>query len=84
MKPTEVRRLLDMLCMKLGFCLPPSAKQQLEQAPPGDANEFARAVFTAEGMDPDRADLHLFRQVRHYIADAMRRSTIEAEGQVPE
>lgn len=82
MKPTEVRVLLDKLCIELGFCLPPLIKHQLEQTPPDDANEFARVVFTAEGMDPDSADLHLFRQVRRYIAEAMRRSVIEAEGRM--
>ena len=79
MKPIEVRALLDKLCVELGFCLPPLAKHQLEQAPPDDASEFARAVFTAEGLDPESADLHLFRQVRRYIAEAMSRSTVEAE-----
>jgi len=82
MKPTEVRALLDKLCIELGFCLPPLAKHQLEQAPPDEADEFARAVFTAEGLDPESADLHLFRQVRRYIAEAMTRSTIEAENEM--
>jgi hypothetical protein len=47
--------------------------------PPDDADEFARAVFTAEGLNPDSADRHLFRQARNRIAEAMRRSTMEAE-----
>ena len=80
MSPTEVRRLLDELCVHQGFCLPSPAKSRLEQMPPDDADEFARAVFTAEGLNPDSADRHLFRQVRNRIAEAMRRSTMEAEG----
>ena len=79
MNPTKVRRLLDELCVREGFCLSLLAKSQLEQAPPDDADELARAVFTAEGLNPDSADRRLFRQVRNHIAEAMRRSTIEAE-----
>jgi hypothetical protein len=79
MDPTEVRQLLDELCVDLGFCLPPSAKSQLEQEPPDQAEAFARAVFIAEGLNPDSADLHLFRQVRSRISDAMHRSTERQE-----
>ncbi len=80
MNPTEVRQLLDDLCVHLGFCLPPLAKSQLEEMPPDDPDAFARAVFTAEGLNPDWVDRHLFRQVRNRIAEAMRRSAIKAEG----
>ncbi len=72
--------MLEKLCVELGFCLSPLVRDQLAKAPPDDANEFARAVFTAEGLNPDAADRHLFRQVRDYIADAKRQSLIEAEG----
>jgi hypothetical protein len=82
MNPTEVRRLLDELCIDMGFCsLPSHVERQLEQAPPVNADEFARAVFTAEGLDSDLADRHTFRQVRNHIAEAMRRSVIQAEFQ---
>jgi hypothetical protein len=74
MSPTEVRQLLDELCVDMGFCLPPLARSQLEQMPPGEADAFARAVFVAENLNPEVADRQLFHQVRDRIADAMRRS----------
>jgi hypothetical protein len=74
MDPTEVRQLLYELCVDLGFCLPPAAQSQLENNPPDDAESFTCAVFVAEGLSPDRADRHLFRQVRNRVVDAMNRS----------
>jgi len=79
MDSIEVRQLLDKLCIDLGFCLPPLAQSQLEQMPPDEAVAFARAVFIAEGMNPDWAGRRLFRQVRDCIADAMHRSARAAE-----
>ena len=74
MDPTELRQLLYELCVDLGFCLPPAAQSQLEKHPPDDADSFARAVFVAEGLNPDHAGRHLYRQVRNRIVDAMNRS----------
>jgi hypothetical protein len=66
----EVGILLDSLCVKLGFCLPPAKKQHLQRDPPGDANTFARAVIAAEGLDPEMIDRRLYRQIRDAIAAA--------------
>jgi hypothetical protein len=43
-------RLLEELCVKLGFCLPPSEGRRLEQLPPGDVDGFTDAVIEAEGQ----------------------------------
>ena len=71
MDSTEVRQLLYELCVDLGFCLPSAAQGQLEKTPPDDADSFARAVFVAEGLNPDHAGRHLYRQVRNRVVDAM-------------
>ena len=63
----QVSRLLDELCVRLGFCLPPADTVRIQQEPPLDARDFANAVFLAEGMDPEASDLHLWRQVRDVI-----------------
>lgn len=60
-------RLLDTLCVRLGFCLPPVEMHRLCQHPPADVQAFTDAVFIAEGMDPELADRHLYRQVRDLV-----------------
>lgn len=84
MSPIEIERLLDALCVDMGFCLPPKAKEELVRTPPDEPTAFARAVFIAENLNPDSADRHLFRQVRDRIADAMRRSADHAEPELKE
>lgn len=63
----QVARVLDELCVELGFCLPPVERQRLQSDPPNNAVLFAEAVFAAEEMDPG-AHRHLHRQVRETIA----------------
>ncbi|MGE0144384.1 MAG: hypothetical protein AB7I19_11395 [Planctomycetota bacterium] len=66
----EAHRLLDDLCIKLGFCLPPADRSKLTQDPPSDVRAFTDAVFLAEGLDVELADRHLYRQVRGMVAAA--------------
>lgn len=68
--PVDVQRLLDRLCGRLGFCLPPEAQYRLRENPPPDVRSFTEAVFVAEGLDPETADRHLYRQVRDVVAKA--------------
>jgi hypothetical protein len=66
----EVQRLLDKLCIDLGFCLPPQEQARLIANPPDDARAFTDAAFSAEGLNPQYADRHTYRAVRDYVADA--------------
>jgi hypothetical protein len=68
----EVLRLLDKLCIELGFCLPPAEIERLANDPPVDVLRFTDAVFRAEGLNPELADRHLYRQVRDSVAQAFR------------
>ena len=70
----EARHLLDDLCIKLGFCLPPADRSKLQQDPPHDVRAFTDAVFVAEGLDVELADRYLYRQVRDMVAAAFERS----------
>jgi hypothetical protein len=69
----EVTSLLSKLCLELGFCLPPEDCERLRQASPSDVDAFTDAVFVAEGLAPDTADGHLYKQVRARISDAFHR-----------
>lgn len=79
LSPREVESLLSELCVRLGFCLPPGARERLAKSPPGDVTEFANAVFVTEGLDPSTADRRLYRQVRATVAEAFRKSEEEQQ-----
>lgn len=65
----QVDKLLGVLCVRLGFCLPPDDWNRLMAEPPPDVGDFTDRVFEAEGLDPERADLRLWRQVRDVVAE---------------
>ena len=71
-RESDVRRLLDDLCIKLGFCLPPEESQRLRESPPGEVDSFTDGVFEAEGMG-DMRYTDLRRQVRGVVDQYMRR-----------
>jgi hypothetical protein len=75
----EVRGLLSKLCIRLGFCLPPLAIEEIADAPPHDVRGFVDAVFVAEGLDPSTADRHLSRQVRDMVSDAYAKAATARE-----
>ncbi|WP_144128278.1 hypothetical protein [Catellatospora sichuanensis] len=71
---SDVQRLLNELCIKLGFCLPPDDIRRLCESPPGDVDTFTDAVFEAEGMgDMAYVDKYLRRQVREVVDRHMSR-----------
>ena len=45
--------LLDDLCLKWGFCLPPDKMATIIKSQIYDARQFAKEVLEAYGMDPD-------------------------------
>jgi len=64
----QVARLLQILCIDLGFCLPANVAEKLESNPPRTVECFTGAVFRAEGLDPALADRRLYDQVRRVVA----------------
>jgi hypothetical protein len=53
-----VDRLLNDLCVRLGFCLPPADRERLIADPPGDVDAFTDAVMDAEGLGGFSGDSH--------------------------
>ena len=49
----ELNYLLTDLCVIWGFCIPAQEHQEIIEAENYDANQFARDVVTAEGMNED-------------------------------
>jgi len=64
---SQVTRLLQSLCIDLGFCLPANVAETLESNPPRGIDAFTRAVFKAEGLAPGLADRRLYDQVRRAV-----------------
>jgi len=64
---SQIEPLLNELCVRLGFCLPPVDQARLTDSPPTNVNAFTDAVFIAEGMDPN-ANPHLRQQVVACVA----------------
>lgn len=69
---SEAHMLLDELCTREGFCLPPATTLALVSDPPVDPTEFTDAVFRAEGLDPRLADRRLYRRIRALVEGAFR------------
>ena len=69
MKRTSAERLLDNLCVDLGFCLPSEKYARLSNSPPNTVNSFTDALFVAEGLDPLLVDKYLYRQVQERVAE---------------
>jgi hypothetical protein len=74
--PNEVRVLLSTLCIKLGFCLPPTEIEKLIEALPRNVEDFTRAVFVAEGVGIAKSD-PLFKQVKELAARAFAKHGLE-------
>jgi hypothetical protein len=66
----ELESLFSTLCIDLGFCLPPDEYARLRENPPTDINDFTEAIFIAEGLDPQYASRHLYREVKAVIINA--------------
>jgi hypothetical protein len=69
LEPNEVRALLSTLCIKMGFCLPPPEIETIVELPPRNVEEFARAVFVAEGLGWAKSD-PLFKKVKEIVGQA--------------
>lgn len=61
--PKATTRLLDSLCVDMGFCLPPDDRARLIHDAPSTEREFTDEVFEAEGLDPAVVDRQLYREV---------------------
>lgn len=50
--PERVDDLLGELCVKLGYCLNPSADLRIRNSPPQTVDRFTDVVISADGEDP--------------------------------
>ena len=69
LEPDEVRVLLDRLCIKFGFCLPPAEIEKLAASPPTGVDEFTEAALVADGYGFTKGD-PLCSQARELVAQA--------------
>ena len=74
----QTERLLDELCVDLGFCLPREAKAQLMAKPLSSSDEFSEAVIRAEGLDPEAVSRRLYRDVKERVTKHFKAAEDEA------
>lgn len=67
--PSEVRAVLDRLCLKYGFCLPPIEIERLAASPPMGIDDFIEVVFAAEGFGFPKSD-PIYQGIREVVAQA--------------
>lgn len=75
----EAQKLLELLCVKYGFCLPPLWHARLERNPPHSIDKFLDTVFRAEGLDPATADSDMYKAMREEVRFAFERSKSDHE-----
>jgi len=69
-RAVDVAQLLNDLCVRLGYCLPPDAQQRIVSDPPTSVDAFTDAVVEAEGLDPVLMATEQRQQVRRMVAAA--------------
>jgi hypothetical protein len=79
MSRTKIQQLLDRLCTELGFCLSAEQQSGLLADPPSTVDAFTDAVFVAEGLNPNLADRHLWRQVRDRVSQCFKQLALDAD-----
>ena len=67
----DVARLLEHLCVRLGFCLDPTDWQRIVDDPPTTVDAFTDTVIMAEGLDPVVIDSGLRQQVHELVRAAL-------------
>lgn len=82
--PPVAANLLDELCVRLGFCLPPDAKQALIEGAPSTPRAFADAVFLAEGVPLPINRSELYDQVIAVIQRAFECSSVPPDDDGPD
>ena len=66
----DVTKLLNDLCVRLGYCLPPEDQQRIIADPPTSVDTFTDAVVIAEGLDPVLMATEQRQAVRRMVAGA--------------
>jgi hypothetical protein len=69
-RTVNVGRLLDDLCVRLGYCLPAATQQRIIADPPPTVDAFTDAVIEAQGLDPVIMDKRHRLEVRRIVAAA--------------
>jgi hypothetical protein len=72
--PQEAEKVLGILCVKYGFCLPPLWQARLRDCPPRSISKFTDTVFHAEGLDPRTADTAMYKAMVEEVRLAFERS----------
>ena len=79
----EAEKLLGVLCVKYGFCLPPLWQARLQTCPPKSVAKFTDTLFHAEGLDPATVGRAMYRGMYEEVRAAFERSAQNVGGVTP-
>lgn len=66
----DAGQLLNDLCVRLGYCLPPEDQREIVNNPPTSVDAFTDAVIVAEGLNPFLMATEQRQEVRRMVAAA--------------
>jgi len=67
LSPKAVCWVLEELCVRLGYCIPPAGYERLMNDPPTDIEQFIDAVFEAEKGTDERANKRCRPEARKIV-----------------
>ena len=73
----EIDNLLGELCVRLGFCIPPKEHDRIASMGYWQAEEFAKDVISAEGLNPEY-EVKWLREIRNKFIEHFGSSEYEA------
>lgn len=69
MSPIQVDRLLDELCIELGFCVSPTTRVRLQRHPQPEIAAMTDCLFRAKRINPQTAGAEqMFQEVLSLVA----------------
>jgi len=79
----EADKVLGVLCVKYGFCLPTLWHARLVKCPPKSVAKFTDTVFHAEGLDPATVARAMYRTIYEEVRGAFERSALSQGNVTP-
>jgi len=72
----DSEKILEVFCVKYGFCLTPEWYDRLANAPPDSAKAYVDAAILAYGLDPEGVDQRMRSEMQDVVRQAVERTRI--------
>jgi hypothetical protein len=75
----ELSILLDWLCRKWGFCIPPADNLRISKSKHFEAGQFAIEVLRAEGFETPEYELEWTQRIRERFIEHFGRAVVSED-----